>query len=118
MAIEAKAILKAYFETGDTPTEAQFINLIDTLFGGMEEYVSINANHTITTETLVFGTGNITVTLPTQASRIFSGSQQPITIKNIGSGTITLSELIEGDTDILAGESWRIATNGTNWYVV
>lgn len=31
MAIVDKATLKTYFETGDVPTEAQFINLIDTL---------------------------------------------------------------------------------------
>ena len=30
MSIVTKAILKGYFETGDRPTEAQFIDLIDT----------------------------------------------------------------------------------------
>ena len=31
MAIVTKAILKGYFETGDRPTEGQFIDLIDSL---------------------------------------------------------------------------------------
>lgn len=31
MAIETKAQLKTYFETGDIPTEAQFINVFDTM---------------------------------------------------------------------------------------
>ena len=30
MAIQTDAILKGYFETGDTPTEAQFTDLIDS----------------------------------------------------------------------------------------
>ena len=32
MAIVDRATLKTYFETGDKPTEAQFIDLIDSLF--------------------------------------------------------------------------------------
>lgn len=34
MAIETIAQIKTYFETGDRPTEAQFVNLIDTLANG------------------------------------------------------------------------------------
>ena len=34
MAIKTSAELKAYFETGDVPTQAQFIDLIDTIFNG------------------------------------------------------------------------------------
>lgn len=32
MAVVSIATLKSYFETGDTPTQAQFIDLMDTLF--------------------------------------------------------------------------------------
>lgn len=32
MAIVSRTVLKSYFETGDKPTEAQFIDLIDSLF--------------------------------------------------------------------------------------
>ena len=32
MSAIGRAALKAYFESGDTPTEAQFIDLIDSLF--------------------------------------------------------------------------------------
>lgn len=32
MAIKTAAELKAYFETGDTPTQSQFVDLIDTIF--------------------------------------------------------------------------------------
>jgi len=30
MAVQSTSTLKGYFETGDTPTEAQFVNLIDS----------------------------------------------------------------------------------------
>lgn len=32
MAVQTITILKSYFETGDVPTEAQYIDLIDTIF--------------------------------------------------------------------------------------
>lgn len=34
MSAQSKATLKGYFESGDQPTEAQFVNLIDTLHVG------------------------------------------------------------------------------------
>lgn len=37
MSIETKQTLKSYFESGDTPTEAQFATLIDSLLGIQEE---------------------------------------------------------------------------------
>jgi hypothetical protein len=33
MAVRTSAYLKAKFETGDTPAQADFVDLIDTLFG-------------------------------------------------------------------------------------
>jgi hypothetical protein len=39
MSIETKQTLKSYFESGDTPTEAQFATLIDSLLGIQEEVV-------------------------------------------------------------------------------
>lgn len=35
MAIKTSAELKAYFNTGDVPTESQYINLIDTIMNGL-----------------------------------------------------------------------------------
>jgi len=35
MAIQDKTTLKSFFETGDVPTQAQFADLIDTIFGTM-----------------------------------------------------------------------------------
>jgi hypothetical protein len=41
MAIKTAAELKAYFETGDVPTQQEFVNLIDTIFSmsGYEETI-------------------------------------------------------------------------------
>lgn len=41
MAIESRTQIKTYFETGDIPTEAQFINLIDSLLHQTEDDAAI-----------------------------------------------------------------------------
>lgn len=41
MTQQNRVTLKSYFETGDTPTEAQFVDLIDSLLNIVED--SINA---------------------------------------------------------------------------
>lgn len=38
MAIKTSAELKAYFETGDTPTQQEFVDLIDTIFSAVKPY--------------------------------------------------------------------------------
>lgn len=38
MAIKTATELKAYFETGDVPTQAQFVDLIDTIFSAVPDY--------------------------------------------------------------------------------
>lgn len=41
MAIETRTQIKTYFETGDIPTEAQFINLIDSLLHQTEDNAAV-----------------------------------------------------------------------------
>lgn len=41
MAIKTAAELKAYFETGDTPTQAQFEDLIDSTYKGYKVYTAL-----------------------------------------------------------------------------
>ena len=36
MATQTRTVIKAYFQTGDSPTEAQFVDLIDTLMSNLE----------------------------------------------------------------------------------
>lgn len=55
MAVVTPATLKSYFERGDKPTEAQFIDLVDTIFdqstpgggGGIDTRASISASTAI-----------------------------------------------------------------------
>ena len=77
-----------------------------------------NTNGTIVNEDIAFCTGSITITLPSKASRMSGSTTAPLTIKNIGTGTVTLSESVEGETEIYSGESFQLATDGTNWYVL
>ena len=42
MSIQTKTTLKTYFQTGDKPTESQFVNLIDSFHNAMADG-SINA---------------------------------------------------------------------------
>ena len=59
MAVQSTSTLKGYFETGDTPTEAQFVNLIDSLDHGYEP-LGLTAT-TVTTSTLVVATHTVQV---------------------------------------------------------
>lgn len=59
-------------------------------------------------------TGTFTVTLPTASS--WPGRE--ITVKNIGSGTITVSPVVSGNTTSIAQhEAATYVAYGTNWYV-
>ena len=51
MSIESRTQIKTYFETGDIPTEAQFINLIDSLLHQTEDDAAIETayNNQVTT---------------------------------------------------------------------
>jgi hypothetical protein len=45
MAVVSRATLKSYFETNDTPTQAQFVDLIDSCFN-LNDDNSDNVNNT------------------------------------------------------------------------
>lgn len=42
MSIVSKTILKSYFETGDIPTQQNFIDLIDSMVGGPASVIAFN----------------------------------------------------------------------------
>jgi len=48
MSEESRTQLKTYFETGDKPTEAQFINLIDSLLNILDDGELVSATNSIT----------------------------------------------------------------------
>ena len=59
MAVKSTSTLKGYFETGDTPTQAQFVHLIDSLDHGYEP-LGLSAT-TVTTSTLAVATHTVQV---------------------------------------------------------
>jgi hypothetical protein len=69
MAVQSATTLKTYFNTGDTPTEAQFVDLIDS---SLEQWLSggvLQADYTLTSSTssqkLFNWSTNGALTLPT-----------------------------------------------------
>lgn len=64
MAIVSKTILKSKFETGDTPTEDDYIDLIDSCFAnpqtGSLKWINL-ANDGMTVKATFFGTGSPTI---------------------------------------------------------
>lgn len=65
MAVVSTATLKGYFNTGDTPTEAQYVDLIDTLAalpasGGAPSRTELTAAG-LTCAAVYFGSGTVTI---------------------------------------------------------
>jgi hypothetical protein len=52
MAVVSRATLKSYFETNDTPTQAQFVDLIDSCFN-LNDDNSDNVNNTGTLNRMI-----------------------------------------------------------------
>jgi hypothetical protein len=123
MAVQDATTLKGYFNTGDTPTEAQFADLIDSS-------ISIDwANPTAvtTTATLTIGTHHVcsgtsadyTVTLPAVSGN--AGKLLSIEISAACTKLITVdgnsSETIDGAATrvMWASETAVLLCNGTTW---
>lgn len=75
MAQEGRIALKSYFETGDTPTEAQFANKIDSAFNLVDD----------DSDDIIEGSAKQFVT-PAQKSKIDS-------LSNVGAGTFDTGAL-------------------------
>ena len=58
MAEESRTILKTYFETGDIPTEAQFINFLDSYFHKDDIIPAENVEDLAPIEEVISGSGN------------------------------------------------------------
>ncbi len=98
MAIVSIATLKGYFNTGDTPTEANYVDLIDTL-AALPAGGSTNWNNLSHADGLT-------------VKAVFLGSADPATLTKDGTGEYTvdfpdglnpLGLVIAGDSDNLTG---------------
>jgi len=98
--------LKTYFETGDTPTEAQYIDLIDSCFAnpasGSLRWINL-ANDGMTVKATFFGTGTPTIAKDTTGEYTV----------DFPAGLTPMGLVIAGDADNLTGGG-QITLNITN----
>jgi len=94
MSVKTSAELKAYFETGDIPTQSQFIDLIDTIFNGEtarpKEYIASVTQSSTTAPVATEQVNTFTV---------------PLVWAYVGPGSYTLtskSEFIDNKTIIIS----------------
>ncbi len=106
MSIVTKAILKGYFETGDRPTEGQFIDLIDSI---------VTLTHANTGDVTIVGTltvDNINIGSNISASRVSaSGGFEADTLSTSSFGYISSSGDISTSGNIFAREGVLEITN-------
>ena len=104
MSIETKATLKGYFETNDTPTEAQFASLIDTLAVDRKITDDKTADYNVATTDL-----SKVLTMNHADAKTFS-------LPSVGSGDVgigfTFVKLGAGKVTIDAADSDKIADSG------
>ena len=106
MSIVTKTILKGYFETGDRPTEGQFIDLIDSI---------VTLTHANTGDVTIVGTltvDNINIGSHISASRVSaSGGFEADTLSTSSFGYISSSGDISTSGNIFAREGVLETTN-------
>jgi hypothetical protein len=111
----------------------KFLNKITNTSGGVQfpdntielsghhTVVSLSGNTSLTTQSIVLASGTITLTLPSAATGV-----KPITIKNMGTGTVTVNptggQFIDtASTQIINVKfaSLTLVPDGTsNWYII
>ena len=108
MAVKSTSTLKGYFETGDTPTQAQFVHLIDSLDHGYEP-LGLTAT-TVTTSTLAVATHTVQVGAFVQVA--------------VDAQTLTLPAVVVGATFIIVngvdstGALLTISPNSSDKFLV
>ena len=101
MSIVTKAILKGYFETGDRPTQGQFIDLIDTFALLGTNTNSITFIGTVTATTGSFGYLNLTGTTNFDSIDVGGGyGDTGLTVTN--TGQLSTNDYIITDTYVSA----------------
>ena len=124
MAIVTKPILKGYFETGDRPTEAQFVDLIDSLaiLGTNTNDITFIGTVTATTGsfehlTLTGGSSFDSITVGGGYMGAFAGSGLTIT----NTGQLSTDDYILTDTYVSAStflSTPKIKSPSTNFIII
>lgn len=79
MTVQNKATIKSYFETGDKPTQQNFIDLVDS-------YADFGSGLTALT-------GDVTITTPVSGSAVATISNAAVTGAKIANATITATQI-------------------------
>jgi len=88
MAQQNRTVLKTYFETGDTPTEAEFIDLIDSSYNESDDGVPVQSGGDAEVDTLDVGEGNATI--DEDGNTILAGGGVEILETGEGGGIYTI----------------------------
>jgi hypothetical protein len=128
MSEQTKIVLKSYFETGDVPTQGQFVDLIDS-FKLQSQSVSIvtTATHSIVSDKTIIDATSVAVvaTLPnanTSAGTVYTiiayNAANLITINTFLSQQIKRVSTDTFTSDTLnAGDILTLISTGTYWQV-
>ena len=97
MAKQKRHILKGYFETGDVPTQAQYVDLIDSNLNLSDTETQtiigpLTVNGAFTASFLNTGQGN---------NELFAMNQDVTTVSNVRFNEITASALLSASADII-----------------
>jgi len=112
MAEQTRTTLKTYFETGDTPTESQFADLIDSVSNITDDGILTSEKWYITTDIAIDVTGDYTI-LAADAGSYFAITKLICIRTATGSGEARLS-LQHNSTDI--GSITTYMPNGIGGY--
>jgi hypothetical protein len=120
MSIQDKPTIKAYFETGDKPTQAQFAHLIDSAVGKLKVPLAF-ANPLVTDLTTgylftVTVTGNMKIENPTGA---IDGNSYTWWVKQDGVGghAITLGTKFKIPSSATTPLAWSTAAGAMDMFV-
>ena len=120
MSIVTKAILKGYFETGDRPTEAQFIDLIDSLAILGTNTNDITFIGTVTATTGSFGYLDLTGGADFDSINVGGGyGNTGLTVTN--TGQLSTNDYILTDTYVSAStflSTPKIKSPSTNFIII
>jgi hypothetical protein len=128
MSEQTKIVLKSYFETGDVPTQGQFVDLIDS-FKLQSQSVSIvtTATHSIVSDKTIIDATSVAVVATLPNANTLAGTEYTIIAYN-AANLITINTFlsqqirrISTDTftsDTLnAGDILTLISTGTYWQV-
>lgn len=98
MTAQLRATLKAYFETGDKPSQTQFANTIDSFVSLLD-----TASQTITSPLVVSGAATFSSTVSAQSLTVLGATRLESTLAAVGAITASSDITVSGKATITGG---------------